>query len=188
VLTNTYEELQEAWKREFHNQELMPLKQDFFKDIASYVKRLKEASRNLDAKSLKAILIEEESQRLNRLLIQLLDRRMEKLWAQSESIQSMMLESPENQAYKEITDLVRLYQKVKEALLQGREPSSKARKDNGPLMIRFVKDVPSIIGVDLKTHGPFTKEDIAKLPYENAESLIRQGAAVEIGPSAQDNE
>jgi DNA replication factor GINS len=187
-LTTTYDELQEAWKREFHNQELMPLKQDFFKEIASYVKRLREAERNLDAKSLKAIIIEEESQRLSQLLIQLLDRRMEKLWAQSEAPQSLTLESQENQAYKEITDLVGHYRKMKESLLQGREPSSKAGKDDGPLLVRFVKDVPSIIGVDLKTHGPFTKEDIAKLPHENAESLIRQGAAVEIRTSAQDNE
>ena len=166
----------------------MPLKQDFFKEIASYVKRLQEASRNLDAKSLKATIIEEESQRLGRLLVQLLDRRMEKLWAQSESNQSLILESSENQAYKEIMDLVRRYQRMKEALLQGREPSGKTGKDNVPLMIRFVKDVPSIIGVDLKTHGPFIKEDVAKLPHENAESLIRQGAAVEIRHSAQDNE
>ena len=187
-MTTTYEELNEAWKREFHNQELMPLKQDFFKEIASYVKRLREAERNLDAKSLKAVIIEEESQRLSQLLIQLLDRRMEKLWAQSEAAQSLMLESPENQAYKQITDLMRHYQKLKESLLQGLEPSSKPVKDKGPLLIRFVKDVPSIIGVDLKTHGPFTKEDIAKLPHENAESLIRQGAAVEIRASARDNE
>jgi len=187
-LTTAYEELQEAWKREFHNQELMPLKQDFFKEIGSYVKRLREAGRNLDAKSLKAIIVEEESQRLGLLLVQLLDRRMEKLWRQSETPQSVVLESPESQAYKEITDLIRHYQKMKEALLQGREAPSKSGSDTGPILIRFVKDVPSIIGVDLKTHGPFTKEDVAKLPHENAESLIRQGAAVEIRPSLQDNE
>ena len=187
-MTTIYDELQEAWKREFHNEELIPLKQDFFKEIASYVKRLQEASRNLDAKSLKAIIIEEESQRLGQLLVQLLDRRMEKLWAQSESSQSLILESMESQAYREIIDLVKHYRRMKEELLQGREPSGKTGKEHGPLVVRFVKDVPSIIGVDLKTHGPFMKEDIAKLPHENAESLIRQGAAVEIRPSTQDNE
>lgn len=187
-MTTAYEELQEAWKREFHNQELMPLKQDFFKEVAGYIKRLKEASRNLDAKSLKAIIIEEESQRLNQLLVQLLDRRLEKLWRQSETPQSVVLENPESQTYKEVTELVRHHQKLKEALLQGREPSGKTGSNTGPILIRFVQDVPSIIGVDLKTHGPFIKEDIAKLPFENAESLIRQGAAVEIRSPAQDNE
>ena len=43
--------------------------------------------------------------------------------------------------------------------------------------VRFVQDVPQIIGVDLKTHGPFKAEDIASLPKENAEALIKQGLA-----------
>jgi len=55
------------------------------------------------------------------------------------------------------------------------------------VLIRFVKEVPSIIGVDLKAHGPFLKEDIASLPWENGESLIRQGAAVEVQASVQEN-
>lgn len=187
-MTTTYDELQEAWKREFHNQELMPLKQDFFKEIAAYVKRLREAERNLDAKSLKAILIEEESQRMGQLLTQLLDLRVKKLWSHPQLSQSSVLENSENQTQKQISDLIRHYQKVKETLLQGREPSSKSTQSGGPVLIRFVRDVPSIIGVDLKSHGPFTREDIARLPHENAESLIRQGAAVEIHPLAQDNE
>jgi DNA replication factor GINS len=187
-MTTVYDELHEAWKREFHNQELMPLKQDFFKEIAGYVKRLREAERNLDAKSLKAILIEEESQRLSQELTQLLDLRMKKLWSQPETSQSSVLENTESQTYKQVTELARHYQKIKETLLQGREPSSKTIPSGEPLLIRFVKDVPSIIGVDLKTHGPFTREDVARLPHENAESLIRQGAAVEIRPLAQDNE
>jgi len=45
------------------------------------------------------------------------------------------------------------------------------------VVVRFVQDVPQIIGVDLKTHGPFKAEDIASLPKENAEALIKQGLA-----------
>jgi DNA replication initiation complex subunit (GINS family) len=90
--------------------------------------------------------------------------------------------------YQDLSGISRHYEKLKEELLQGREPSGPIVRDRTKLLVRFVKDVPSIIGVDLKTHGPFLKEDIAKLPFENAESLIRQGAAVEIRSSAQDNE
>jgi DNA replication initiation complex subunit (GINS family) len=72
-------------------------------------------------------------------------------------------------------------------MVQGIEPSNSPEKRKDTLLLRFVKDMPSIIGVDLKTHGPFLKEDIVVLPYENAESLIRQGTAVEIRPSHQDN-
>jgi DNA replication factor GINS len=116
------------------------------------------------------------------------DRRLEKLWTHADRDQSMSLESSEKQVYQDLSGISRHYEKLKEELLQGREPSSPMGRDKTRLLVRFVRDVPSIIGVDLKTHGPFIKEDIAKLPFENAESLIRQGAAVEIRSSAQDNE
>ena len=50
-------------------------------------------------------------------------------------------------------------------------------KPSEKIMIRFTKDTPEIIGVDLKTHGPFKAEDIASLPRENAEALVKQGLA-----------
>jgi len=187
-LTVTYDEIQQAWKREFQNPELQPLRQGFFKDLASYAKRLKEAQRNLDPKSLKAVVMDEETKRLEQLLTQLVDRRLEKLWTYANKDQSSNLESSEKQVYQDLSGISRHYEKFKEELLQGREPSGLTNRDKTMLLVRFVKDVPSIIGVDLKTHGPFLKEDIAKLPFENADSLIRQGAAVEITSSAQDNE
>jgi len=174
-LTTTYDEIQQAWKRELQNQELQPLRQGFFKDSGSYVKRLKEAQRNLDPKSLKAVVMDEETKRLEQLLTQIVDRRLEKLWTHTNLDQSTSLESSEKQVYQDLSGIARHYEKLKEELLQGREPSSPTGRDKTKLLIRFVKDVPSIIGVDLKTHGPFLKEDIAKLPFENAESLIRQG-------------
>src|SRR2546428_7220746 len=88
---------------------------------------------------------------------------------------------------KKPSTLARHYRKFKEDTVQGIEPSNSPEKKKDKLLLRFVKDMPSIIGVDLKTHGPFLKEDIAVLPYENAESLIRQATAVEIRPSHRDN-
>jgi DNA replication factor GINS len=187
-MTNTYDEIQQAWKRELQNPELQPLRQGFFKDLASYMKRLKEAQRNLDPKSLKAIVMDEETKRLEQLLTQLVGRRLEKLWIHANEDQAANLEPSEKQVYQDLSGIARHYEKFKEELLQGREPSGSINKVRTMLMVRFVKDVPSIIGVDLQTHGPFLKEDIAKLPFENADSLIRQGAAVEIRGSAQDNE
>ncbi|TMI67926.1 hypothetical protein E6H11_08095, partial [Candidatus Bathyarchaeota archaeon] len=87
-MTTTYDEIQQAWKRELQNSELQPLRQGFFKDLASYIKRLKEAQRNLDPKSLKAIVMEEEAKRLEQLLTQLVDRRLEKLWTHANKDQS----------------------------------------------------------------------------------------------------
>ena len=187
-MTAAYEELEEAWKREFHSKELQPLKQGLFKDLGSYVKRLRDAQRNLDSKSLKAVILLEEMQRLEQLLVQLVDRRSKKLWESANAPESSALASSEKQAYEAVSAMTRYYQKIKEDILQGREPSTAKVAEKGMIIVRFVKDVPSIIGADLKTHGPFMREDVARLPHENAESLVRQGAAVEIGPSLQDNE
>lgn len=45
-------------------------------------------------------------------------------------------------------------------------------------MIRFLKEVPQIIGTDLKRYGPFLKEDIAVLPKKNIETLLAHHAVV----------
>ncbi len=182
-----YEETMDAWRRELRNSELQPLRPGFYKDLASYVRRLREAQRNLDSKSLKAILMDEEMNRLEKVVSQLVDRRQEKLWSEAQHSQTPNIDSSEKWVHQDLSDIVRHYQKFKEDLLQGREPSNAPNKQRGKLLIRFVRDVPSIIGVDLKTHGPFMKEDVATLPSENAESLIRQGVAVEIRTPVQDN-
>ncbi|MBO0888458.1 hypothetical protein J2P12_05095 [Candidatus Bathyarchaeota archaeon] len=187
-MTTAYDELEQAWRREQHNSELQSLRQGFYKDLASYARRLREAQRNVDAKSLKAVVIEEELHRLDQLLTQFLHQRLAKLWSQVSIIDSTGLEYSEKQAHHALLGIRRDYDRMKDDLLQGREPTIRNSKTRQFTMIRFVKDVPSIIGVDLKTHGPFLKEDIARLPQENAEGLVRQGVAVEIRASNQDNE
>ena len=44
-------------------------------------------------------------------------------------------------------------------------------------VVRFLEDIPEIVGVDLRIYGPFKKEDVASLPAPNAHALERQGAA-----------
>src|ERR671924_698662 len=180
TMTSPYDDLEQAGRREQHNAELQPLRPGFYKDLASYIRRISEAQRNVDAKSLKAVVIEEELQRVEKLLAHLLDGRLAKLWSQSGSMESTGLEYSEKQAQQTLSGIRRDYDRMKQDLLQGREPSMSTLNKRHFALIRFVRDVPSIIGVDLKTHGPFHKEDVARLPQENAESLIRQGSAIEI--------
>jgi DNA replication initiation complex subunit (GINS family) len=47
-------------------------------------------------------------------------------------------------------------------------------------VVRFLKAVPAIIGIDMKTYGPFQQEDVVAIPVENAENLIRRGIAKEV--------
>jgi len=44
-------------------------------------------------------------------------------------------------------------------------------------LIRFLKDNPAIVGIDLLNYGPFKKEDIANIPYRNALILVNEKIA-----------
>ena len=69
------------------------------------------------------------------------------------------------------------------ATLEGRSKvlesiSSKVRSTQ--ILVRFLKPTEQFVGIDMNKYGPFHKEDVAKLPLENARSLIGNGEAVEI--------
>lgn len=175
-----YDDLEQAWKREVHSSDLQPLRPGFFKDLSAYTRRLREASRNVDSKSLKAAIIEDELQRIEQLLSSLLDRRLDKLWSRKDLDQSNGLDQAEKRSSKALEEVTRDYERLKQDLTQGKDPSAPRPREGIYVLVRFVRDVPSIIGVDLKSYGPFRTEDIARLPRENASSLVRQSSAVEV--------
>jgi len=51
------------------------------------------------------------------------------------------------------------------------------------IIIRFLEFTDQFMGVDMAKYGPFIKEDIAILPFENARSLIERKIAIEINDS-----
>src|SRR5437773_11808419 len=108
----TYDELKQAWTRELHSLGLQLLRSGVFKDLSSYIKRLIEAQKTLDAKSLKAIVLEEEMLRLEQLLTQFLDRRLDKLWLQAGLVQSTSLEYTEKLTDQSISGIMRDYDKI----------------------------------------------------------------------------
>ncbi|MFB5608672.1 MAG: hypothetical protein ACE5R5_02445 [Nitrosarchaeum sp.] len=48
------------------------------------------------------------------------------------------------------------------------------------VVIRFLQEVDEIIGADLEKYGPFKAEDIATIPYENAQALITKNIATKV--------
>src|SRR5207245_9077497 len=126
------------------------------------------------------------TQRIERLVVEDEDPRLPKICRTSQTNAQVTTNASKKWAHEELSTLARHYRKFKEDTVQGIEPSNYPETKKDKLLLRFVKDMPSIIGEDLKTHGPFLKEDIAVLPYENAESLIRQSTAIEIRTSNRD--
>ena len=46
--------------------------------------------------------------------------------------------------------------------------------------VRFLKDTEEFVGVDLEKYGPFKTEDLATIPYDNAQALISKELATKI--------
>lgn len=47
-------------------------------------------------------------------------------------------------------------------------------------LVRFLKETPPLVGIDLINYGPFEKEDIANLPQKNANILMNEKFAEKI--------
>ena len=48
------------------------------------------------------------------------------------------------------------------------------------LIVRFLDTMEQFVGINMNKYGPFKKEDIAILPFENARSIIENNKAIEI--------
>ena len=55
-----------------------------------------------------------------------------------------------------------------------------AAKKPKRILVRLLRDVPAIVGADMRPYGPFKREDVAVLPAENALALVGRGVAVEV--------
>jgi DNA replication factor GINS len=48
------------------------------------------------------------------------------------------------------------------------------------IIIRFLDSMEQFVGVNMNKYGPFKKDDVAILPFENARSIIENNKAIEI--------
>lgn len=56
-------------------------------------------------------------------------------------------------------------------------PKNDASESSMNIMIRFLQSVPKFVGKELEVYGPFQEEDVANLPKEIVELLIKKGKA-----------
>jgi DNA replication factor GINS len=178
-----YGELYEIWKNELQNLELERLSPDFYERIAEYLKKLKEEGRMLDKRTAKARLLKKETENAKRMLREVIRARYRKLMkkaSEGEKVQSDVLNAEEEKLLTGISPLAEAYHAFAENLLRGQLTRVHVERTHKNAFLRFVKEVPAIIGADMKPYGPFKAEDVASLPNENAKILIKQGLAEKI--------
>jgi DNA replication factor GINS len=187
-----YNELYAAWQREIDDPTLGALQPDFYRKIGEYLRRIKEEDKVLDKKSVKMNLLTHESQNVERMLEELLQiryRKIIKIVTKSQKLPVELLTFDEAKMCETFANFTKSYRKFADDLMQGQvsEPikvtikvdtnleASQARKRS---TIRFLKSIPAIMGADMKSYGPFVAEDVASLPPQNAQILVKQGLAV----------
>jgi len=181
-----YGTLYEAWKREKESEELQHLGKRFYAELSAYVRKLKGETKMLDDKTLIARLTLEESENVKRVVTDLVRTRYAKLSKgvqEGKSIPLDHLTSEENVVYNSVLSTENNVESIIQGILRGRVPPFKEDKVTEMprgMLIRFIQAIPAIVGSNMKTYGPFKAEDIAYLPVENAESLIKSGVAVKV--------
>ncbi len=173
-----YNELYEVWEGEVEKVELGKLSSDFYSRIADYLRRLKEEGRMLDKRTVKARLLKSEMRNVKRMVDELVQARYRKLVkkaANGEKISSGFLTVEEKKIYIGILPFAEAYQSFVKNIFRGYSPKVNVDQKHKKTVIRFLKEVPAIIGADMETYGPFRVEDVASLPAENAKILVKQG-------------
>jgi DNA replication factor GINS len=191
-----YRELYAAWQREIDDPTLGALPLDFYAKIAEYLRRIKNEDQILEKKSVKMNLLEHEAQNVGRMLEELLESRYRKIiktMTKTQKLPSELLAAEEAKMCQTFADFTKAYHKFSDDLKQGQlivEPikvtvktevnpvAAPTPQPHKRTTIRFLKNIPAIMGADLKSYGPFVAEDVASLPPQNAQILVKQGLAV----------
>lgn len=178
-----YNGLCEVWKRELENVDLKELPQNFYAAIADYVRRLREESRMLDKKTVKANLLRKEIKNVKRMVRELVQARYRKIISKAikgEEIPRDVLTVEEEEICTKISLLSETMSSFAAEILRGHAPKVSMEQKHKRVTLRFLKNVPAIIGADMKTYGPFKVEDVGSLPVENAKILVKQSLAEKV--------
>jgi DNA replication factor GINS len=178
-----YDELLEAWKKEKENAELQVLPRDFYANLVNHLKKMREENRMLDKKTTRARLMYREFENTKKLVKELIKLRKEKILRKTvtgKTVPEDSLTTEEKSLHHECLPLAESFQGFLKNILRGQIIQVERREKPTKMLVRFVQEIPAIIGSDMNTYGPYRAEDIATLPLENAKILIRQGIAIEV--------
>jgi DNA replication initiation complex subunit (GINS family) len=195
-LTDDYKLLIEIWKKEKNSRGIQPLPEDFLNQVAAYLIKLKEQTQQSDTSSFIEKILEKEKVHADKLINNLWEIRLNKI-VKAElngfAIEPLNLTNEEKRLQVELRRLIAAYTQGIKQILLGREQKQELVQQvtsQPPLhipqvekqetilkVVRFLQPLPAIMGVDLKTYGPFKTEDVASIPAPNAENLIRKGIA-----------
>ncbi len=183
-----YDELYVAWKMETENPELGSLTSDFYARLAEYLRHIKEEAKMQDsAATVRTKLLDKEGENATKMVRELTEvrfRKIGKLIVSGHQIPLDFLAAEERKFVGGVAPSADALKKFSETLTEGKLASIEIEAQpiemsipRTRMTLRFLKPVPAIVGIDMKTYGPFQVEDVASVPSENARVLVKQGYA-----------
>ena len=164
--------------RETESDTILEIEPDFYRNLSNFLGNLKKQEFDGIESKIKQSLIEMTSE----LASLLLNIRLEKT-TKSDGIdftnlldeEKFILDAEEQK--RERTEM------ILSATINGKSKFLESISQNHKtktVVLRILQNVEEIVGVDLEKYGPFKPEDIATLPYENAQALITKKVATKI--------
>jgi len=181
------DELYRIWKTEKSQEALQRLLPSFYVEVRKLLSDCRASSVATGQDRTQRAIAEREFKILQRLSAEIAKTRMRKIVAATLSGQDIGTEvyAQEEAEFAKIvaTHVGEYYRFVDELALGALSSEKKTPSEPAEVrleVVRFLSDFPAIIGVDLKTYGPFRSEDIATLPVENASALVNQGVVKQV--------
>jgi len=156
--------------------------------LHDYIQNLVTESHAEGLSELQRQLRQTELVNLQFMLNGLLRDRLEKILASlldSKTIDQDLLTRPERRFLDQASRNLRSALAEADELFAPKEAQSPSEL----VLVRFLADHPQLVGVDLRTYGPFRADDLATLPLENARVIVRKNGAelVAIGAGTRES-
>ena len=197
----TYENLYEILRSEKYKPELQKLETSFYKDILNYLKEKRAILSSQQKKDSVFAKVEidktkKQIENISKIITELYEKREVKIiqlallasrTKPDEKVMDLIL--PEEKGLYEVLlkELSYFREAILKSVLAVKKPvleKPKTLKDDNlrteTKLVKFLHPLPKFVGTDLFIYGPFEKEQVAKLPGEVAELLIKKKRAEEI--------
>ncbi|MFC1802668.1 hypothetical protein ACFL0D_01750 [Thermoproteota archaeon] len=183
-----YNQLQKAWENETIKEELQNIPDDFLHEMKNYSTQLNKTTANTN--TLTGRLTQTERNYANQMLKELVEIRLKKIIKGELNglpINAQAMTPEEQKLHSNLRQLITVYnQGIELPTPRQTEPQPQPKPTVKPtprikktdtelILVRFLQPLPAIMGVDMKAYGPFQPEELATIPKQNAENLIKRG-------------
>jgi DNA replication initiation complex subunit (GINS family) len=191
-----YTRLHAAWENETKQEALQNIQDGFLHEMKDYTIQLNKTPATNE--TLSGNLTQTERKYSNQMLKELIEARLEKI-IKSElnglPIDAQAMTPEEQQLHSNLRQLLKNYIQGTDITQSQRQPKHQLKnapkldstplpkiekKDIELLLVRFLQPLPAIMGIDMKAYGPFQPEELATIPRQNAENLIKRGIAKKV--------